>query len=345
MKKTMVWIRGILIFGLLFLSVAAGTAGADQVTPGEGKLAARRIVRLELRNAELADVLRLFSKEYALNIVAGRDISGTVTISLNQVDAADALRTILVANGYDYEQVGDIYMVTTRENILARRKNLLEGEALETRIFWLNYLGAQDLARVIEKELSPRGNLRFLSQTILNGWEMGGVSGSETSGELGRKIRLKKEQDEKAPVLVVSDIPAVLNRIGALIRELDVKPEQVLIEAVIVEVNSEMVRDLGIEWKYTHTDGDITSGFIPGTVTPPAPGFTGLEVAYDRAVGENPLMVTLRALEEKKKANISPGPGSWPCTTRRPPSWSGNATRSWNRPSPGLHPTSTLPRA
>jgi general secretion pathway protein D len=51
--------------------------------------------------------------------------------------------------------------------------------------------------------------------------------------------------------LVISAPNAELNKLRVIIRELDVKPQQVLIEAIIVEVDETVMENLGIQWGST----------------------------------------------------------------------------------------------
>ena len=57
--------------------------------------------------------------------------------------------------------------------------------------------------------------------------------------------------------LIVTDIPEVFPQVEQIIAELDKKVPQVMIEAQIVEINSNRARDLGLEWG--GTNGELVS--------------------------------------------------------------------------------------
>ena len=54
---------------------------------------------LELQGVDILDVLKILSKKSGLNIVAGKNVQGTVSIFLRDVPVMEALRTILQSQG------------------------------------------------------------------------------------------------------------------------------------------------------------------------------------------------------------------------------------------------------
>jgi general secretion pathway protein D len=61
--------------------------------------------------------------------------------------------------------------------------------------------------------------------------------------------------------LIISAAPAVYRELSAVVRQLDVRPLQVLIEGVIVEVSDEFAKELGVQWQSTNID-DIEEGGV-----------------------------------------------------------------------------------
>ena len=91
--------------------------------------------------------------------------------------------------------------------------------------------------------------------------------------------------------LVVTADPAVFRALASIVRQLDVRRAQILIEGVIVEVGDEFATEIGVQWQSTNleadADGNITnSGFLGGTNFPGLiqPGIVGL-AANPGAVG------------------------------------------------------------
>ncbi|MDM8566813.1 type II secretion system secretin GspD [Candidatus Halobeggiatoa sp. HSG11] len=56
------------------------------------------------------------------------------------------------------------------------------------------------------------------------------------------------QADENTNSLIITATPKALQNIKAVIRQLDIRRAQVLVEAVIAEVSSDMVRELGVQW-------------------------------------------------------------------------------------------------
>lgn len=91
-----------------------------------------------------------------------------------------------------------------------------------------------------------------------------GVSGSflksdkdQASANIDLKIEVSKENN----ALIVTAPPALQEILKSVIRELDVRRPQVIVEAVIVEVNDEVLNNLGIQWSTdTPNDGVFAGG-------------------------------------------------------------------------------------
>ena len=103
-----------------------------------------------------------------MTIVAGPEVSGTVTIQLNDVPWQQALEVILQTYGYAYERRGNIIVVATVENIKKRREDamiLAEQVPLETATFSLNFGKASEVIESVSKMRSDRGHIDFDERT------------------------------------------------------------------------------------------------------------------------------------------------------------------------------------
>jgi type IV pilus assembly protein PilQ len=231
------------------LSGASGaqTSATEWVTDGEeaaGFLPAAiaqqrrftgRRIDLDLKDADIHNVLRLISDVGRVNIVTSDDVKGNVTIRMRNVPWDQALETVLQAKGLGMVRQGNMVRVAPlaelnreRELDLARRKSELQLAPLETRLIPVNYATAKELQARGKDLLSPRGSLAV---------------------------------DERTNVLVARDVAGNLDQLEELVRALDTQTPQVLIEARIVEATSRYLRDVGIQW-----GGDAT--FSPATGNP-----------------------------------------------------------------------------
>ncbi|WP_104984292.1 type IV pilus secretin PilQ [Sorangium cellulosum] len=207
-----------------------------------------RRIDLDLKDADIHNVLRLISDVGRVNIVTADNVSGTVTIRMRNVPWDQALETVLQAKGLGVVRQGNMIRVAPiadlnkeRELAIARRKSELQLAPVETRLIPINYADAADLQARAKDMLSPRGSLAV---------------------------------DERTNVLIARDVAGNLNQIEELVRSLDTQTPQVLIEARVVEATSRYVRDIGIQWGGDGTFSAAT-GNPTGLIFPSAIGVAG----------------------------------------------------------------------
>jgi type IV pilus assembly protein PilQ len=223
---------------------AAGFASGASNVLAQQRYNGRRI-DIDLKDADVHNVLRLLADTGHVNIVTADDVSGTITIRMRNVPWDQVLDVVLQAKGLGMVRQGNLLRVAPlsqlqkeRELKLAQQKQEYELTPLETRLIPISYAQAEELQARAKELLSPRGSLAV---------------------------------DDRTNVLIARDIASNLNYIEELIRSLDTQTAQVLIEARIVEATSKYLRDVGIQW-----GGDVTFG--PATGNP-----TGL--AFPASVG------------------------------------------------------------
>ena len=109
-------------------------------------------VTVDFKDADIQNVLRILAFKSGVNIVAGKDVSGLVTIRLVDVPWEKALDVILKTYGYAYDRQDNIIRVSTLEN--------LKKEELSTDVFVLNYSRAAEVEKSVKDMLSERGRAR-----------------------------------------------------------------------------------------------------------------------------------------------------------------------------------------
>ncbi len=143
-------------------------------------------------------------------------------------------------------------------------------EDMETRVFPLGYATGKDALTVVEKVKSDKA---------------------------------KVSVDLRMNAIMVKDLSLNLDKMAHLIRNIDARTPQVLIEAKIVEVSSNYARELGIQWggQYTGTNGRIFGGTTAiantsgGTSAPLVGGNTFYPLSGDIGVSGNAYVVNLPA--------------------------------------------------
>jgi type II secretory pathway component HofQ len=77
-------------------------------------------ISLDLKDADIKDVLRTFAELRKLNIAIDPDVKGSVTLRLHDVPWDQALDVILRINGLGYVLEGNILRVGTPARLLSR---------------------------------------------------------------------------------------------------------------------------------------------------------------------------------------------------------------------------------
>jgi len=134
------------------------------------------------------------------------------------------------------------------------------------------------------------------------------VSGSLQKAEKDQPFdsnEVSIQASEANNALIITAPPSLLNTMKGVIQKLDIRRQQVLVEAVIVEVNDDVLDDIGIQWKTSTPANGEFSGFsafppnVPNTALPVLG--SGLTLGYFK---NNSLRALIRALETDTSANI-----------------------------------------
>ncbi|MBI3011837.1 MAG: secretin and TonB N-terminal domain-containing protein [Candidatus Omnitrophica bacterium] len=115
------------------------------------------LISIDFKDAEIRQVLRIISLKSGVDIVAGTDVEGLITIKLTNVPWEQALDIILRTYGFTYERKGNIVRVMTVAS--------QEQEALATEVFSLDYAKAKEVPDAITEMLSERGKVKFDERT------------------------------------------------------------------------------------------------------------------------------------------------------------------------------------
>ncbi len=135
---------------------APATQAAEPAVP-EAAPSQDAMVSVDFKDADVRQVLRIISLKSGVDIVAGPDVEGTVTIKLTNVPWEQALDIILRTYGLTYERKGNIIRVMTLEAV--------EQEALSNEVFTLNYARAKEVGDIVKEMISDRGKVKFDERT------------------------------------------------------------------------------------------------------------------------------------------------------------------------------------
>ena len=235
-------------------------------------------VTVRVKGAPLATFLDTISAQAKVNFIITEGLeSKRVTAFLQNVTVREALQVLLEIKGLTYQQIGksNTYVVTPRSK---------QVENLITRIYTLNYIplislgpesSGPSLLAVGGGGGGMQGGLGGGGSSMGAGGAGGGTppsgggagqgGGSDAQSGIAivrvlRSVLSKSGHVELEPrtnAIIVTDIPEVFPQVEQIIAELDKKAPQVMIEAQIVEIDSNRSRELGFEWG--GTNGELGS--------------------------------------------------------------------------------------
>lgn len=229
--------------GAASAAAAGADASADILQEGGligGKEYTGRRISLDLREVEIDDVLRLVAEVSDLNVIAGDDVNGKVTIRLVDVPWDQALDVILLTKGLGFVRVGSVLRIAP-QSVLAQEEEarLQERRAKEkladlaVKLQPVNYANVEEVEKMVKRLLTPRGVVNV---------------------------------DKRTSTIIIKDIPQVIDEATALVKAIDTQTPQVMIEAKIVEANLDFSREIGAVWGVgsNPTDSLGSGGLVMG---------------------------------------------------------------------------------
>jgi type IV pilus assembly protein PilQ len=191
-------------------------------------------ITVTFQDADIRDVLASFAEFTGRSIVAGTDVTGSVSATIRNQPWDVALQSILRAYGLAAQELpSGIIQVDAIEKLKERQT----AEPLVTRTFRINYVPVQELTATLESLLTERGKIAANPSTN---------------------------------TLVVTDVEAVINDLRRMVGELDVRTPQVSIEAKIIFVNRTDVEELGITYDLKDSQGNTLNRLtsVPDPLNP-----------------------------------------------------------------------------
>lgn len=235
----------------VFDDAAAAQTGAPmggRTLSAQGRVFSGDPLSLNLKDADIKDVLRTFAQLTGLNIAVDPQVQGSVTVDFVDVPWDQALDLILRQNGLTYILEGNVMRIGTIDRLAtetASSRRLADEERLNvpltTLSFKLSYARAQEVAGLLKDLASPRAKIIT---------------------------------DARTNQLIISEIPQYLQTMRNLIDTVDIPNRQVVIEARVVETTKTFTRAFGFDWNFGGVL-DPALGTGTGLIFPNRIGFNG----------------------------------------------------------------------
>lgn len=293
-------------------------------------------IALDLRDTDIGDTLKFLAMKGNINIIISKDVTGRVSLYLKDVTLKDALDIILLANNLAYEKRGDILYVMSE----AEYKALHGGNFKDTRkvkIFPLKYGKPEAVFKTLDLVKSEIGKLivdeesgtvvivdtpekieemgkllESLDQTTLTKtFALQYAKAKDVFAALTTRLDAKKTGtvtvDEKNNALIISALPERMKEAEELIKGMDKKTKQVLLEAKILKIILKDDFDMGVDWdkiwqEATKHGLNIAGDFaFPSTLT----NFFKIGIGNDQITGQSYTAIVKMLQEFGETRNLS----------------------------------------
>ncbi len=204
---------------------------ARRLTAGQVSVSETGVVEMHANDASIVELLKTLAVQSQRNIIVSREVKGTVTVNLYDVTVREALDAIVNANGFAYREKGNFIYVYGAKELSAieqsERKTVNE-------VFRVFYTTSQVAANMIKPVLSKDGQVSLTPPAT--------VGLESSSKEAGGNSHSTED------VLVVSDYPENIELVRKVLKEIDRRPQQILLEATILHASLTDDNALGIDF-------------------------------------------------------------------------------------------------
>ena len=207
------------------------TVTAEDMTAEATRYTGEKIT-LVFDSANVRSILQLIGDVSGMNILASGDVKGNVTLRLIDVPWDQALDLVLNTAGLGKIQQGNVLRIMPMKEIKEREQSVrqdqftaIEEGVLETQVFPISYASVDDMKGFLSDIKSDRGSIIA---------------------------------DSRNKQLIIRDVADVLDQMQEMITHIDKPERQVMIEARIVEANTNFSRSLGVKWNFDYQQDGIS---------------------------------------------------------------------------------------
>lgn len=228
------------------VTAPAAAPAPEAVTSEDGvKVDDNMTVDLHVKDEDLANVLEMLSIQSQKNIIASKDVQARVTANLYGVTFYEALDAILNVNGYGFIEEGNFIKIYTLEEL---QKIQAAQRVKVSKMIGLNYMNAVDAAEFVKPLLSPEGQVKVNSKAP-------SFSASDTPGG--------GEDYANGSMVVIYDFEENVAQVEEMLKQIDTRPSQVLIEATVLQTQLTESTALGVDFSIV---ADMSFDQFTGTV-------------------------------------------------------------------------------
>jgi type II secretory pathway component GspD/PulD (secretin) len=175
------------------------------------------------RDTPIEELFNMIARSARINIVLGKGVGGNVSINLYDMTVREAIEAIAEAGGFAVTERAGGFLISDPKVAPPERGAILQVKAMKVRYADVTKVGA-----ILARQIGVPGTVTVLDQT---------------------------------KTLVVEATAAGLERAALVLREIDRAPQQILIEAKILEITLDQNENFGVDWSRVFSgDGPDTVG-------------------------------------------------------------------------------------
>ena len=229
----------------------------------------KQSVTFKYKNLEFKEAMELMGKIGEINILVGEEVAGTVSAELVNVPWDKAFQALLDMKNYaaDIDTDGNLIRVHLPSTLTQQE----------------NYKSAR--ADVIKKKFEIENSTDPINSEIFRLYYISPAEAKKTISELfssGDSASIQITEELTTRSIIVRGKEKDLDVVNKVLKEIDIKTEQVLIEAFIVEASSEFERALGANLGGYYGRNNEAIGGVAGTSSGSA-GLTSASAALGSA--------------------------------------------------------------
>lgn len=238
-----------------------------------------QLVDFECDEMPLTKVVPLLAYKAGINVVAGADLTGNVTMSLKGVPLRKAIETALRMNGLGLLEEDTIYRIVPYEEAMSSDRT--------TMMVSLENAKAQEVRKVLEEILKGTRDQDYINLSANDTANVVVVAGPEDKIQtlvsmahqldvaepvlptITTPIKLnyaEPEQlvpmiekmltpkignvaaDSRARHLIVTDVPVVVEQVRDLVTNLDIPVKQVMMDTMVIDAALDDEAETGVDW-------------------------------------------------------------------------------------------------
>ena len=162
----------------------------------------------EFQGDDVGQVLRLLARQAKISLIVSPQIVGTINMRLEDVTALQAIEVICQAQGYDFSQQNNVYYVKTPAEKAA--------EPTQADFYTFSYARAASVIPLMTSQLKSKA--------------------------------AAPQVDERTNTVFYQEAKSNVHAIREFLARVDKPTRQVMIEARLVEVNSNPTQSYGVNW-------------------------------------------------------------------------------------------------